>query len=427
MWRRGSNAVTDYSSFVAYKRSVRSLAAATAVGGMLAIAAAATPGSASVHHPAHATPDRATPAQTTARTKSRTQVTTGAALQKALNQLVAMPDGPPGVIVIVQHGGRSAIYQAGTASLADRRPLSTSDHARLASFAETYSGAVALSLVSSGKLRLSSTIGQVLPALPRAWHRVTLQDVLQHRSGLPDYTKSKALRQRLARYPRATILPDQLLRYVFGKPLQFLPGSRYKFDNSDSVVAAMMAEAVTGRSYNSLLSTLVYQPAGLSQTSLPAGFRMPRPYLHGYQLEPGQPPEDVSEALTASAAWASGGIVSTPAEMNTFIRDYLAPLFFTRQTQAAQLSFVPGNSSPPGPGTNSAGLAVFKYVTSCGTVYGHTGNTLGYTQFGAATLGGGNSVTVTATEQLSTSLHPEVLALLRQAELLAVCAAMAPR
>lgn len=412
---------------MAYKRSVRSLAAATAVGGMLAIAAAATPGSASVHHPAHATPDRATPAQTTARTKSRTQVTTGAALQKALNQLVAMPDGPPGVIVIVQHGGRSAIYQAGTASLADRRPLSTSDHARLASFAKAYSGAVALSLVSSGKLRLSSTIGQILPALPRAWYRVTLQDVLQHRSGLPDYTKSKALQQRLARYPRATILPDQLLRYVFGKPLQFLPGSRYKFDNSDSVVAAMMAEAVTGRSYNSLLSTLVYQPAGLSQTSLPAGFRMPRPYLHGYQLEPGQPPEDVSEALTASAAWASGGIVSTPAEMNTFIRDYLAPLFFTRQTQAAQLSFVPGNSSPPGPGTNSAGLAVFKYVTSCGTVYGHTGNTLGYTQFGAATLGGGNSVTVTATEQLSTSLHPEVLALLRQAELLAVCAAMAPR
>jgi D-alanyl-D-alanine carboxypeptidase len=421
---------------MAYKRSVRSLAAATAVGGMLAIAAAATPGSATaVHHPASATPDRATSAQTTARTKTRTkartktraQVTAGAALQKALNQLVAMPYGPPGVIVIVQHGGRSAVYQAGTASLADRRPLSTSDHARLATFAKAYSGAVALSLVSSGKLRLNSTIGQILPALPRAWHRVTLQDVLQHRSGLPDYTKSKALRERLARYPRATIPPDQLLRYVFGKPLQFRPGSRYKYDNSDNVVAAMMAEAVTGRSYNSLLSTLVYQPAGLSQTSLPSVFRMPRPYLHGYQPEPGQAPEDVSEALTSSAAWASGGIVSTPAEMNTFIRDYLAPLFFTRQTQAAQLSFVPGNSSPPGPGTNSVGLAVFKYVTSCGTVYGHTGNTLGYTQFGAATLGGGNSVTVTANEQLSTTVHPEVLAVLRQAELLAVCAAMAPR
>jgi D-alanyl-D-alanine carboxypeptidase len=413
---------------MAYKRSVRSLAAATAVGGMLAVAAAATPGSASaVHHLGRATSAQATSAQVTARTAPGIQATIGPALQQALNQLVGMPDGPPGVIVIVQHGSRSAVYQAGTASLAGRRPLSTSDHARLATFAKTYIGAIALSLVSSGKLRLSSTIGQILPALPRAWHRVTLREVLQHRSGLPDYTRSKALRERLARYPRATILPDQLLRYVWGKPLQFRPGSRYKYDNSDNIVAAMMAEAVTGRSYNSLLGSLVYQPAGLSQTSLPSGFRMPRPYLHGYLLESGQPPADVSEALTASAAWASGGIVSTPAELNTFIRDYLAPRFFTRQAQAAQLSFVPGNSSPPGPGTNSVGLAVFRYVTSCGTVYGHTGNTLGYTQFGAATLGGGNSVTVTATEQLSTTVHPEVLAVLRQAELLAVCAAMAPR
>jgi D-alanyl-D-alanine carboxypeptidase len=408
---------------MAYKRSVRSLAAATAVGGMLAIAAAATPGSAAaVHH--HGGTVARTAARTTARVHAATRVP---ALQQALNQLVAMPYGPPGVIVIVQHGSQNAVYQAGTASLADRRPLATSDYARLASFAKTYSGAVALSLVSRGKLRLSDTIGRLLPSLPRAWHKVTLREVLQHRSGLPDYTKSKALRERLARYPRATILPDQLLRYVYGKPLQFRPGSRYKYDNSDNIVAAMMAEAATGQSYSSLLGMLVYQPARLSQTSLPSGFQLPGPYLHGYVLEPGQSPEDVSEAFTASAAWASSGMVSTPAEMNTFIRDFLVPLFFTRQTQAAQLSFVPGNSSPPGPGTNSAGLAVFKYVTSCGTVYGHTGDTPGYTQFGAATLGGGDSVTVTATEQLSTSAHPGVLAALQHAELLAVCAAVAPR
>ncbi len=419
---------------MAYKRSVRSLAAATAVGGMLAIAAAATPGSAAVRHhggtTARTTARTAarTPARTPARTTARVHAATGvSALQRALNQLVAMPYGPPGVIVIVQHGSQNAVYQAGTASLAGRQPLAVSDHARLAAFAKTYSGAVALALVSRGKLRLGDTIGQVLPSLPRAWHRVTLRDLLQHRSGLPDYTKSTALRERLERYPRATILPDQLLRYVFGKPLQFRPGSRYKYDNSDNVAAAMMAEAVTGLSYDTLLRTLVYQRARLSQTSLPSGFLLPSPYLHGYQLQPGQSPRDVSEALTASAAWASGGIVSTPAEMNAFIRDYLAPLFFTRQTQGAQLSFVPGSSSPPGPGTNSAGLAVFKYVTSCGTVYGHTGSTPGYTQFGAATLGGGNSVTVTATEQLSARVHPHVLAALRHAELLAVCAANPPR
>jgi D-alanyl-D-alanine carboxypeptidase len=60
-------------------------------------------------------------------------------------------------------------------------------------------------------------------------------------------------------------------------------------------------------------------------------------------------------------------------------------------------------------------------------MYGHTGNFLGYTQLGAASRSAANSVTATATEQLSLTVHPRVLAALRQAELLAVCAAMARR
>jgi D-alanyl-D-alanine carboxypeptidase len=176
----------------------------------------------------------------------------------------------------------------------------------------------------------------VLPGLPGAWHRVTLRELLQHRSGLPDYSSSPALARRLQRAPRLTIPPGRLLRYVWRQPLQFPPGSRYKYDNSDNVTVAMMAEAVTGRSCNALLRALVYRRAGLRQTSLPSGFRLPHPYLHGYLLQPGQAAEDVSEALTASAAWASGGMVSTPAETNTFIRAYLAPRF------------------PPGPGRPAA-------------------------------------------------------------------------
>ena len=250
---------------MAYKRSVRSLAAATAVGGMLAIAAAATPGSASaVHHAARATPVRATSAQTTARTNASAQVTTGAALQKALNQLVAMPYGPPGVIVIVQHGSRSAIYQAGTASLADRRPLSTSDHARLASFAKGPGQRSGCAQPGQQRLRrLSATIGQVLPALPRAWHSVTPAGRaaasqrparLHQEQGAVQGSVSRGViprRDHPAR-PAAALRLRQAAAIPARQPLQVR-------QLSDNVVAAMMAEAVTGCSYNSLLRTLVYQ------------------------------------------------------------------------------------------------------------------------------------------------------------------------
>jgi D-alanyl-D-alanine carboxypeptidase len=59
------------------------------------------------------------------------------------------------------------------------------------------------------------------------------------------------------------------------------------------------------------------------------------------------------------------------------------------------MRFVPGSSSPPGPGTNEAGLGLFRYTTPCGVVYGHTGNFPGYVQWAAATADGTRSATTT--------------------------------
>jgi hypothetical protein len=81
----------------------------------------------------------------------------------------------------------------------------------------------------------------------------------------------------------------------------------------------------------------------------------------------------------------------------------------------------------PGPGKNSAGLAVFRYETKCGTVWGHTGYTPGYTQLMAATPDGSRSVVVSINERLTPEDGaPGVLPALRAAERRAVCAALAP-
>jgi D-alanyl-D-alanine carboxypeptidase len=86
---------------------------------------------------------------------------------------------------------------------------------------------------------------------------------------------------------------------------------------------------------------------------------------------------------------------------------------------------VPGGSSdPPGPGINSAGLAIFRYETRCGTVYGYTGNIAGYTQFISATADGKRSATVSINAQITPELNPVRFAELRQLYELAVCAAL---
>ncbi len=345
-------------------------------------------------------------------------------LQRSLRRLVTMPDGPPGVIVVVRRGGHRAVYQAGTASLARRRPLAVSDHARLGGVSAAYGGAVALSLVSQGKLALADTIGKLLPRLPRRWHPVTLAELLAHRSGLPSFTASAALARRLQRPLAHPLMPARLLHYVRGEPLRFRPGSRYSSSETDDLVVTLMARAAGGRSYPALLHELVLRPARLHQTSIPAAFRLPRPFLAGYA--PGHPPADVTAARTPATVWAGGSLVSTAANTDAFVRAELAGRFFSRRVQAAQLRFRPGRPQLPGPGENAAGLGIFRFATRCGTVYGAAGSVPGYAQFGAASRDGADSVTVTATGAADPR-HPQVRAALRQTELLAVCAALARR
>ena len=147
-------------------------------------------------------------------------------------------------------------------------------------------------------------------------------------------------------------------------------------------------------------------------------------------FRPGGRPRTSPHAISAAFAWASGGIVSTPADLNRFIRGYVGARLFSRRLQARQLRFVAGNSEPIGPGTNSAGLGIFRYRTRCGTVYGHTGNILGYTQFMAATLNGRRSVTASVSEQITNGSRGAKLAAfrrLRRIETDAVCLALRGR
>jgi len=348
-------------------------------------------------------------------------------LDREMHRLVTMRQGPIGAIAIVQRGSKRTVYRAGVGDRSSRTPLRSTDHMRLASTSKAFNGAVALALVDQGMLGLDDTIAQRLPALPAAWGPVTLRQLLDHTSGLPDFSSSQGYIDALQRNSRMVFLPHaSLLSFVATDPLLFPPGTRYNYSNSDNLVAALMAEQATSQSYDALLSSLVYAPLGLNETSLPDGVRLPLPYIHGYDNEGGRP-EDLSTRLSGSATWSSGGMVSSPIDANDFARGYVGRKLFGSATQDQQLQLVNGHSEPTGPGSNRAGLAIFRYRTKCGTVYGHTGNIPGYTQFLAATLDGTRSVTFSISEQLNEAMTGRLLRAfnaLRKTEETAVCVAL---
>jgi D-alanyl-D-alanine carboxypeptidase len=353
-----------------------------------------------------------------------------AALDRSLKGLVAVEGGPPGVIAVVQRGEHREVHAFGVRNIRGGLPLRVDDRMRLASTSKAFSGAVALSLVSKGALSLDDTVGELLQDPPEAWSEITLRQLLDHTSGLPNFTEDPDFLAALGASLEDAPPPRELLTYVEDDPLNFEPGTEYEYSNSDNVAVGLMVEAATGRTYEGQLQEQVFGPLGLRKTGLPRGSDLRKPFIHGYDNDPSQtPPEDVSEVLASGWFWASGGMVSTPSDFNAFIRGYVGGDLFDLKTRAQQRRvFEGGRSDPPGPGKNSAGLGIFRYETGCGTVWGHTGNYPGYTQFMASSPNGNRSVTVSVNEQLSpVQGAPGVFDALRRAETRAVCAALADR
>jgi D-alanyl-D-alanine carboxypeptidase len=241
--------------------------------------------------------------------------TTDASVARGLQRLMSAPGGPIGAIATLYRNGRPTVLRAGRADVTRPGAPRLGDHMRIASIAKAFSGAVALHLVAQGRLGLDDTIGQRLAGMmPPAWSAVTVRQMLNHTGGLPDYTQSAGFREQATKDPRGYVSPMRIIDWVRGVGLNFTPGSRYEYSNTDNIVVGLIAQRISGRSYGQLLSRIVLQPAGLTQTTLPTlRISLPAPFLPGYQVGPGKPPQDVSTFLSPSGAWASGACTSSAA------------------------------------------------------------------------------------------------------------------
>ncbi len=357
-----------------------------------------------------------------------TSANTGKDLNRALNRIMAAKNGPPGVAVLIRKGGREHFLRRGVANVKTKAKPTRRLHTRIASVAKAFNGGIVLSLADQGKLSLNDRLGKWVPnLLPRA-RRATIGQVLHHTAGLPEYIHDQRFLDLLNANPTRYMTPRKLVSFVRKQKLDFRPGSRYKYSDTDNVVAGIIAEKASGVSYDRLLKRLGRRSGGLPGTSLPRNVRMPRPFLNGYYVEPGKAPEDGTHAMNPALAWASGGIVSTLPDLGRYFRAYVGGKLFGGRVLEAQRQWVRGSSGPPGPGVNWAGMSLFRYRTKCGTVFGHTGNYPGYRLFAASSADGRRSIAWVANAQITADTKvpgaKRVSSLMRKSQVAAVCHAL---
>ncbi|HEX6205477.1 MAG TPA: serine hydrolase domain-containing protein [Solirubrobacterales bacterium] len=318
-------------------------------------------------------------------------------LQKELTRIVESPAGPPGIAMLIDRGKHTEFFSAGVADVSNRRPPTPFEAFRIASVAKGFNAYLAAKLIGNGALSLDTTLREKIPGVLPAAEGVKLRELLQHTSGLPDYIRAPTFVEQLIADPARYFSPLQLTEFVRDEPLEFAPGSKYHYSDTDNVAAGLIEEEASGLPYDQLLQRRVFGPLKMRNSSLPVTVKMPRPFLHGYDVAPGEKPEDVSELINPAGAWASGGIVSTPLDMARFARRYVPTVLAASPVEGP---FRLGSSSPPGPGKNFAGLGIFRYETGCGNVFGHTGSFPGYRILVAASANGKRSIVFVANAQI---------------------------
>jgi D-alanyl-D-alanine carboxypeptidase len=253
---------------------------------------------------------------------------------------------------------------------------------------------VVLQLVAEDRLRLSDSIARWLPGLVPDGGAITLHELLQHTSGIFDYTNDPGFLPAVAADPDRVWRPTELVRIAVAHPPLFPPGTSFAYSNTDYILLGLVIEAATGRPLGNELQDRIFTPLGLRSTSLPYhDVTPPSPYAHGYLLhQPGaSSPVDVT-GVSPSIAWAAGGIVSTAGDLARFYSALLTGQLLPERLLRQMLTTA-------GVGY---GLGIYPVQTACGTVWGHTGDFPGYNSYAFTARDGTRQAVILVNADLNT-------------------------
>ncbi|MGW7195352.1 serine hydrolase domain-containing protein [Streptomyces chryseus] len=316
-------------------------------------------------------------------------------VQQGLSTLVRSDGLPAALASVKDREGRTRTYTAGVGDLATGAKVPRDGQVRIGSNTKTFTAVVVLQLVGEGKIGLDAKIDTYLPGLVRGegidGRRITVRQLLQHTSGLPDYEKDVEDDILQRRY----VEPRELLDIALQRKADFAPGTRWNYSNTNYVLAGLILQKVTGRPLAEEIHRRVVSRIGLRHTYFPTAgdVTIREPHPRGYHRSAADAPlRDVTE-IDPSAAWAAGQMISTNSDLNRFFTALLAG----RLLPAAQLTQM-RTTVPLGNTGAGYGLGLMSRPLSCGGSYwGHGGDIAGYeTRGGATDDGRAASVAVTS-------------------------------
>jgi len=293
--------------------------------------------------------------------------------------------GVPGVVMSISLPTETATrdFTSGVDRIPNGKPVTTHNLFQIGSISKSFTAALILKLEARGLLSLNDTVGDYLPQFKK-WHAITIRQLLNHTSGIYDYTLDAKLDHiKNPRYRNTTWSLAELANIAYIHRQQFQPGQDWRYSNTNYILAGMIIETITHRSMAQNIQNYFLDPKlyDLTSTHYISG-AYPTSVLshmaHGYYKNGGEDETYVNLSWAGSA----GAIVSTTHDLVKWARvlfhGYVLPAHQLHEMETI-ISRKGGNWLPTWAHEKGYGLGIgHRYLPGIGSVWSHPGGTTGF-------------------------------------------------
>lgn len=280
----------------------------------------------------------------------------------------------PGIIAGIWTPDKGSWIQAfGYARLDPPIAMTVDKGFRMASVTKTLTATAILQMVEEGYFSLYETINNLGFTDVQNADMITVKQLLNMTSGLPDYIHNEDFIDAFLNNPTMVWTPQELIDLTMGQPVSFQPGEDYQYCNTNYILLGMIIEEVSGSSYESIIEENVTEPLGISHTFFPEGPYLDEGFCSGYSINHEMNIFD-GTVMDPSFAWAAGGMVSNLEDLVVWGKELGEGTLLSAQMQHERMVWngFMGESNP----YIKYGLGGWWYSDN---FYGHTGRALGYT------------------------------------------------
>ena len=290
---------------------------------------------------------------------------------------------------MIDDGDEVTRLAVGSAQLDLLIALRPTDQARVGSITKTAMAVIALQLAGEGTLTLGDTIESWLPGMVPNGGSITIRMLLNHTSGIFNYTDDSDFFASVLADPYRHWRPREVIAVAVSHPPLFPPGTSWSYSNTGYILLGLVLQKATDESISDLVRQRVVRPLDLDNTYFANSARFRGSYAHGYAPPSvtGDGYQDLSR-WSPSWAWAAGSLVSNPPDLARFYQALLSGRLLSPALLRTMTTTV-----SPGPGF-AYGLGIFALDTPCGRVWGHDGGIPGYVSFAMNTIEGTRSAVV---------------------------------